>query len=55
MSSQVPRLAPKWPPIWPIVSMMYSRISCATCCSWASGELLQAGPPAIAAVIPITR
>ena len=33
VSSQVPRLAPKWPPISPIVSMISSRTSCAT---WAS-------------------
>src|SRR3954453_13305258 len=34
-SSQVPRLAPKWPPISPTVSMMCSRTSWAT---WASSS-----------------
>src|SRR3954468_4866410 len=37
-SSQVPRLAPKCPPIWPTVSMMCSRTSWATCTSSSSGR-----------------
>src|SRR5215208_3381278 len=35
-SSQVPRLAPKWPPISPITSITNSRTSCAIRCSSSS-------------------
>ena len=45
-SSQVPRLAPKWPPISPTVSMMYSRTSCASCWSWSSSSSFRSSGPA---------
>jgi hypothetical protein len=41
VSSTTPRLGPTWPPLRAVTAMISSRISCASCGSWAGARALR--------------